>query len=185
MFPYDTNFERPHTATQIQLLPHEEATEDIYVVKNNATRTQCYKHSCLHSFATQELKCFRFYAARAVQQARGAYLSHSGIIIVVLVAEEEHPLWGTMLNSQTPCLGNCPIWLPLYTIQYGSPYCAQCSTLMANIWTVASCWRVDVCGFHADKRPCWNLHLSDIQGVQPPTFSYFLGFLLHFLLFGS
>ena len=56
-----------------------------------------------------------------------------------------------MLNSQTLCLGNWPIWLPLDIIQYGSPQCAQCSTLwLFELWLLAH-----ACGFDADKHPCF------------------------------
>ena len=58
--------------------------------------------------------------ARTAQRARAAYLSHSGVlffvIIIVVDAEEEHPPGAPMLNSQTPCLGDWPTWLPLYII---------------------------------------------------------------------
>ena len=62
------------------------------------------------------------------QRARTAYLSHSGIVLVVARilanAEEEHPPPPGMLNAWA-----FGLWLPLYIIEYDGHHCAQCSTL--------------------------------------------------------
>ncbi len=49
-----------------------------------------------------------------------------------------------MLNLQTPCLDNWPIWLPLYIILYG-----------AALWQIFELWLLaHACSFDADKCPC-------------------------------
>ncbi len=75
--------------------------------------------------------------------------SHTRVLLYYKAVSKAADLSHHVVNSQTPCLGNWPTWLPLYIIQsnmvapivFSTPPCGKC----LNYGFLSAC------GFDADK----------------------------------